>query len=330
MNNLSIAVVLGAVLALAGSASAQHVIVAQRADTPLVASTIVGGVPYANVLAAGPLPSEGTLLVASPQSPANPLLGRAWFHWSVIPSWTVQLEEWWVDCSFSGQLNTAGGAALASLGDHELVFDVTAVAPRKVFVDVDVTGNVAGASQPPVWEVDVGDDGVVDAQLGGGHVQVPLQLGATAVPIRLRCNVAIGTPNPTSPTQASMSGSVSMRIRPDNDLAVQQVAAGCGGGALDCEAVFASNGVQMTCVNTGPLTVLVLGTQSQPWTFTDWFGTCEVVPSFDVLLTPVGALSVPIPASVRPFTFYAQALYLAFWYSDQTIGVTPAQQISAW
>ncbi|MCB9879138.1 MAG: hypothetical protein H6835_16200 [Planctomycetes bacterium] len=329
MERIAIGTVL-ALVGLVGTAAAQQVSLSVRATTPLTASLDVGGTLANQVQAVGALPTSGSVYAQTPPTPASVLGCRAWFWWNLQPCSAQDPGRAVASCGFAGMLEYNAGAATGSVGAHELVFDVTATAPRSVWLDIDVTAWVVGASAATTWEVDVGDDGSIEAQLGSGHVQVLRNVGVIPLPIRVRCSAAMAVPNPTWSTGASMDGDITIAVTPENRVDIQQTVIGCGALPLVCEPVFAHQGVQLQPVGIGPLAVVVLGLQQQPWVFTNLFGSgCVVMPSLDVLLLVDGPFDLPIPASVRPFTCHAQIVHAMPWFGGYTLATTEAYRIFA-
>lgn len=319
-----------ALVGLVGTAAAQQISISARATTPLVAEVDLAGVPTTEVLPVGALPANGSVHVLTPPTPASVLGCQAWFSWYLQQS-SVQVPgralAW---CAFSGHLDYHAGAATAAVGAHEIVFDVTATAPRSVWLDIDLNADSVGASAATIWEVDVGDDGSIEAQLGSGHVQVLRNVGVIPLPIRVRCSATIAVPNPTWANGASTNGDITIAVTPENRVQIQQTVVGCGGLPLSCEPVFAHQGVQLQPAGIGPLAVVVLGLQQQPWVFTNLFGSgCVVMPSLDVVLLVDGPFDLPIPASVRPFTCHAQIVHAMPWFGDYALATTEAYRIFA-
>lgn len=320
-------IVIGIVLASASVVTAQNVSVVPRAPAPLTASVIYGGQPFNQVMPSGPLYWNAYLGASTPYVFGSVLGAHASMHWTTYTPNTLLRPEFDVNVGFNGNLTSHIGPATATLGPNEMIFDVSATTQRDAFLDIELTGSFTGASQWPVWEVDVGDNGTADAYLGNGVASVPMQLGPLPVPIVVRCAVGIGAPNSVYATSAFMHGNLEMRLTADNNLIIDEVAAGCGGGILECRQAFAHDGVVFNDAGGSSVKVLVLGTQPTPFVFTNAISTCVLWPSPDVVLAQIGTLDLPIPATVRPFQFYAQSVYLGSWfgpnvYSSQALRIS--------
>lgn len=322
-------IVIGIVLASASAVSAQSVSVATRAPAPLTASAFYGGQPFNEVTPAGPLPWQGSVHASSPNVFGSIQGAQASTHWTVRTPNTLLRPEVHIDVGFAGNITSNIGPAAAAVGPNDLIFDVTATAPRSAFLDIELTGSFTGASQWPVWEVDVGDDGTIDAYFGNGVASLAMQLDTSPVPIRVRCAAGVGTPNPVWLNSAGMHGNLEMRMTPDNHVLIDEVAAECGSSTLECREAFAHDGVVFNDAGAPPVKVLVLGTQPAPFVFNSAISTCVLWPSPDVLLAQIGTLDLPIPANVRPFQFYAQSVYLGNWFGT-TVYSSQALRISAY
>ncbi|MFT4512388.1 MAG: hypothetical protein ACI91B_001082 [Planctomycetota bacterium] len=322
-------IVIGVVLTVMGIAHAQQVTVIPRAPAPLTAGVVYGGQPYNDVVPSGPLPFQGSVYTSSPFTPGSIQGAQAMMYWNVATPATLLMPEVRLDVSFSGMVSSHIGPSVAALGTNDLLFDVSATTPRNAILEINLTGYFVGASQWPTWEVDVGDDGSTEAYFGNGATTVPLQLGTQPVPIRVRCAVAIGTPNPTWPTLATMYGNLEMKLTPDNHIHISEVVATCGVGTLECREAFDHDGVVFRDIGGMPLKVLVLGMQAAPVPFWTGVSTCVLWPATDVLIGPISTLDLPIPAIVRPFQFYAQSVYAWNWFGPQA-SASQALRITAY
>lgn len=319
-------IAIGIILA-ASAATGQDVTIAVTAPAPLAAGVVYGTVPYTSSAPAGPQSWQGHVTAASPTVMGSTQGASAHMHWMMHLPHVLLAPEARITMGFQGGVWSNAGPAIASIGPNELRFDIGVATPRDAFLEIDLTASLVGATQWPTWEVDVGDDGIVDAHIGNGAATIPVQIGANPLPVVVRCAATVGAPNPTWQTHANMLGNLEMKLTADNHVSIDEVVAGCGVGTLECRQAFAHDGVILRDIGGTSIKVLVLGTQPAPLPFSTGVSTCLLWPSADIVLGPITTLDLPIPPAVRPFMFYAQSLYYWNFFGPQ---VSASQALRIW
>jgi hypothetical protein len=300
---------LGGALTALASLTAQSVTASLSALTPLSVQ-FTNGVVVPNALhPVGPLAATGLLRVGSATSEDAAV--TAWSAQTGATQSFVRLEQ----ALYSPLPNSQ---FVGRAGAHELLveFAATGAIDARLRIDrvVDVTPGVPG----PLVELDFDNDGVIDVT--GPPVGQPVTLTRSlATPLRIRVVLdsrLVGT--------GSSSARVDFLLTPENDVTVSR-------SIVECLATwppppflpppppfaapaFAGRGVHLTVPPawTGPA-VLVLGTSAQPTLIGVSSGLpCWLLPTPQIVLyEPSGGLTVPLPAALRPLTFFAQAVGLA-------------------
>jgi hypothetical protein len=274
-------------------AFAQAVTVDISALTPLSVTVAAGAATSTQTLPGGPLPSWQQF---EAQLPA-PTFASAMLAWSLVsePGLAVAhlTNTAWVTVPNSS----------AQAGPHELLVRFAASAP--VFVDVDIrrTLDVWPGVTAPMAAIDLGNDGTIDwpfVPVSGIQFQ-NLQLGPQPLLLRVLLDAACVVPG-----MASIY--LETAVRPHNSLSVNTTVSGCPhNDVLSCEPTFADRGIDLRA--PAMLSVLVVGFTPQPILFPTGWGACVLWPSPDVALVLFNSgLHIPLPAAVRPVTFWAQAV----------------------
>ena len=288
---------LAATAALAALAPAQ-VQTTVHALTPLTFAVTDGANSSTQTQPAGPLSPFGGAGATLP-APTGPAPSSGLLWWSVGPTSTY-LQHY---------LNNPGPSpsVTASAGAHELLVEFTSTSPKAVLIRIERDLDLAAGATAPTISLDLDNDGTIDV--------------ADLSPASIETRAAVLGPQPTQVrivVQASLGFATYVNdltwvtLEPDNDLEIQQVVNGCAVQLPPPQPTvlpsFQNTGVDLVSqFQTG---VVVLGLQPQPLllsTFSYSGLPCLLVPQVDVSLAFSGAMNLPIPASVRPLTFYAQS-----------------------
>jgi hypothetical protein len=300
------------VFLLACPLAAQAVSVSVSAATALTTRASAAGTNDVQTLPIGPLPPAGGLN-AQVTSFATSQHAQMLLSWQITPP--SQFERVLVGCSFLGVVNGNTNPASAGVDPGELLFQLTAPAPRWVFVAGFVDSFTPPGLPAPQIELDLFDDGVVEWSTSASFAPIHVLVGPTPVPVRFRCTA-------TLPANGWAQGAGRLDITPDNRVDVYTLMQGClPNDFLRVEAAFAHNGVRLR-VPPGELCVGVLGLAAQPLLLATYGGfPCMLLPSPDVLLLiPQAGYDLPIPAAARPIDVYAQAVRVGFQSLQTTTG----------
>lgn len=271
--------------------------------TPIGAVTVRASSPTAsatNSLPVAPLAPGLTTLDA--QLPANG--AAASFQAEVIVGPTL------VRCTFGHGcvVPLAGQSASGDLAELRLEYTAATPTPVRLLVDhADQTP--AGAPQPRA-DVDIGDDGTFE--FVNGVAQGPqnvLTIGPQPLVVRVVLEAGLAQVGATF-------HDLSLRVVPENLLQVSYAAIGCSPFAAVVEPLFVASGVRVQSnVPTATPKVFVFGLSVQPIFLPPVGGQpCLLLPSVDVPLFvgSFGAVDVPLPAAVRPVSFWVQPVELDF------------------
>lgn len=286
--------------------SAQTITTTITAVTPIVVQATVGGVPQQALQLPGALPDSGSVsLGASIFSPAR---GGV--------SWTTEVDDSWVEVSLANSLLVQpppGVSADMSIPPHEFVVTFQALGTKGAYpaaIRLFRTSNLSPGQPFPTVAIDIDNNGTIDLP----NLQAAPLIGLPVADLTLgkKLRVIMHTPTATS----GFSGTeVSLFLEPRIDAVWLQTALGCsnyGGDALlEPVALIANRGVRLE-LSVGNPTVFVLGFQQQPLVLPPQNNSfCLLVAQPDVVLfVPSGRLDIPLPPSVRPVTFEAQAVAL--------------------
>ena len=287
---------------LLGCLPCQAVQVSLQAATPLTAQVTIGPQAATNSYPAGLLPSY-TGFNASLTGPGP--TGSAGVQWDrtasdVAARVTLQhtLHNPTLDPSFVG-----------SLGPHEFVFEFTTAASRSATLTAFRNVQLSAGAPLAGMQIDIGNDGTIDA------ANVPISSATTFAvtvgpqPLAVRVIVAA-----TLGSAEFASDYTSFTLTPDNDLQITRLVDGCAAPMPPpppfVQQTFLHDGIALN-VPIWP-GVAVLGWQPQPVVLPSGFSLpCLLYPNADAVLTPTGpGFGLPIPANVRPITFYAQGVSL--------------------
>lgn len=315
-------------LVLGAVASAQTVQIALSAPNQLVTTTSLGVFSSATLGPTGALPANGSVSSSLGNGAAANLVWQT----GAAPGSTLDADIQLRILMDAVVTPTGGINTAASVPVSEFVVTLQAAAPRRVVVAMErelfLTPGVAG----PVLQVDLLDDGTIDFDgVSTTTMFQGLDLGTAPTPIRVR----IGGGVSSATDLAALFTGVRFDVRPENHLSADRFYTGCG-GTLVAEPSFATGGLTLQGLSLfGDFMVLAVGFGVQP-VVTPSIGTapvpCVFFPTPDLLFvlqappstfTPV---QLALPASVRPVTFYTQALTLGV----QGLTASDAFLVSAW
>lgn len=291
------------------------VLMAQLA--PLAAqsvSTTISAVTPLNLHA-----TDGTV-TGTTTVPAGPLPGFA-FNFAAAPGVLATVSHYrettatraFGYVAFGAEIFAGSTSSNARSGPHEFLLEFTATgpAPARLTLHRETTSSV-GAPWPLV-QVDVANDGTIDvanlSAVTDWQLDVPT-LGSQPFRIRVIADA-------TLVGLGQSSTQVWFDLEPSNGLELTKVVTGCDQPVFPTFAVapaFADRGVDVYA-DAGVFRVVVIGLSPQPAVLPSPLpGPCLFLPALDLVFFPTGSVSsvvhVPLPAAVRPVTFFAQAVEL--------------------
>lgn len=234
-------------------------------------------------------------------------------------TWAVNAFPTELRCDLLHELRVEGaaiGAAAADLGD--LVVDLQAPSPMAVELSFQSFASLPAGTPAPVLRADIGDDGSFEV-MEGQVIVVRRLVTLDVVPLRVRLRSQLAL----SGVGAASAG-MWMAVKPVNNLQLQEYDIGCAPRRMQLRPMFDQRGVLLQGTLLG--SVAVFGFQQQPQLVSiGAVANCLFLPSPDVVvvLPTLGSLVVPLPAAVRPITFWVQGVDLA------AIGTTNAYRCSA-
>jgi hypothetical protein len=258
--------------------------------------------------------------VASATLPAGALAPNGDLIANPSPGVTAQISWGGISAGGTAYLlsnvlsNVGGPPASGSSGPHQFLITFTASAPVPAYVAMSRSTQVSPGQPWPTVAIDVGNDGTVDVpNLLGSGVTSSMIVGPQPLVLRVILASQLTT-NGISSTYVDFS------LLPANNVTIVQNAVGCVPTNfyydVDVGPTFLATGVMALLYPSPDLRVFVFGFTQQPTLLPPVLGqTCLLVPSPDVLLLAptsmfVGVV-VPLPAAVRPATFYVQAIGLS-------------------
>jgi len=293
---MRVSTALAATAALAAMAPAQ-VQTTVSALTPLTFTVADGANTSTQTRPAGPLSPFGAAGAALP-APTGPSPSSG-------VQWSVGLTSTWLLHS----LNNPGPSpsVTASAGAHEFLVEFTSTSAKAVFIRIGRDLDLAAGATAPTISLDLDNDGTIDvADLSPASIETRAAvLGTQPTQVRIVVQASLGL-------AAYAQDFTWVTLEPDNGLEINQVVNGCAALSPPPPPTvlpsFQNTGVDLISqFQTG---VVVLGVQPQPLllsTFSYNGLPCLLLPRVDSSLAFSGAMNLPIPASVRPFTFYAQS-----------------------
>ena len=253
---------------------------------------------------AGPMSSSGSFCATLP------LVGNfngcmSWQSWTQSYGTTVTLTH-----SISNQALLPGFNGQA--GPHEILVEFSSTVPRTAELHLNRTVFLAPGAPWPTVNVDIDNDGVFEitnlSPLSAPPISVTF--GPQPLQVRVVVDIALGA-------QTATSNYVSLVLLPDNDLTITRPILGCNPVLPPpipfLQPSFDHSGVQLLGgQDPNQPSLIVLSLAAQPMLLS-MNGTAPftLLPRPDVVLfVPSGMLDLPLPASVRPATFYAQGVTL--------------------
>lgn len=247
-----------------------------------------------------------------PQAPG--VLSANGFSLAQVNTPSVQIEArgWWNNDSNPTVASFAVGTSAYSLGDPtgqasygmEILLSLTALTTTDVYVRFEPTAlQVTGGQLAPIVRIDVGDDGTDEltesAPYGGSLART---IGPTGLPVRCRfLGSLVG--------DGQINTQVAVQILPRNGLGSAVSSFGCDGLSVYCLPRFDGDVMLGSGIQSGLVSILVLGLGVQPIQVGDlglW--PCILWSSPDVLM-PVQSYALTtlsIPPAAHPFHFWAQ------------------------
>jgi hypothetical protein len=272
------------------------------AVSPMVATCAGPGFSVTDSRPAGPLPLSDALLASAPN------------NISATISHACVATATGVSCSFTVTGHVPLGSpsgAMATAGPADYLVTLQSVTPSSVSLSVVFEDFTTPGSRQPLAAVDVGNDGIYDFFNGAQAVPLPhLVIGPQ--PLLLRVHT-----EGFALDGESFSSLLTIHVAPTNGLSMTTAAIGCAGqqSSLTLRSSFLDQGFELTASANNPVVpvVAVFGFGVQPVLLPS-FGTlpCLLVPRPDVTLLMMNStVSVGLPPSLRPLTFWVQGVSLA-------------------
>ncbi|HEX6813485.1 MAG TPA: hypothetical protein VF384_17835 [Planctomycetota bacterium] len=286
-------------LVLATTLSAQSVGVSLSALTPLQTVVANGAAINTATWPAGPLTSYHSFGATLP----GPSAPQATVFWSFL-GWN---NHAFVELLHSLANPGAVPTVTATTGSHEFLAELTATAPVSADIRISRVDHVVAGAVSPTVQLDYDNDGTID--VASVSTASPLLLTRQYGPQPFRVRIVVN---------ASLSGvehtstHLTLEATPHNDLTITEVIAPCfatGPFPPSVQPSFFGRGVTLVAAQyAGTLGLVVVGFSPQPALLGSSSGLpCILLPSPDIVLVTSG-LEVPLPASLRPLTFFAQGV----------------------
>lgn len=285
---------------------------------PIIATAAVTGQPQTATLAAGPVPSQGSLTATQGTSTAQ--------YAFITAEWNLIAIDHRVVLDLRQRVfGASAGPLSASLSPGDFLLQVANPTPVLAALELTRSPLVPAGAAIQVLEVDIGNDGSVDfsATSPSSTVSLPVTIGPVPLLIRLRNELSTQGP-------AYIDMGMKVTIVPRPLITVTPAGTGCSlGHSQQLLPTFAGD---LRVFTVGPLTashpsVTVFGWLAQPTLLpTPQPGPCILVPTPDVMiLSTWQGFTVPLPPAVRPVTFWTQAVAL----EPEGLTTTPASRIDA-
>lgn len=289
------------VLALS-TLAAQSVGVTLTALTPLSIQTSDGTTTVTNSWPAGPMPGNGGTCATLP---ANGSGGNV--------QWQSSTQIFGAYATLRHQIGnpTLLPNFTCQAGPHEILIEFSSPIARTAKLQLNRNTSTWPGAPWPTVQVDIDNDGVFEiTNLPTWNVQMPtVSFGPQPLQVRVVIEAALGA-------QIGSGNHVTLSLLPDNDLTISQPIIGCNPVSPPRPAFlhpsFDNLGVDLLHGNSTQPEVMVLSLAALP-TLLSMNGTspCILLPQPDIVLfVPSGRFNLPLPASVRPMTFFAQGVTL--------------------
>lgn len=257
--------------------------------------------PYTNFLQvpAGPAPTFSSHLVSVFTGASSSVA------WALYPNGIYESG-----CSFSHgcgvHVPTSGGDASNST---DLLLTLTAPVPTPVRIEPLRDVVLSGAGQLQQFDVDFGNDGSIE--ITSASVLMPSQVvvGPQGLLVRIQTHASLLQPGDSFCR-------LQLRVVPDTSVLVTAMPIGCGQSDLFVGPLLAGTGGDVAWLGLNAYSspqIAIVGLQAAPTTLPASISQvpgCVVMPTVDVLFPLPAANSVmfTIPAAVRPFGFWTQAV----------------------
>ncbi|MCU0862796.1 MAG: hypothetical protein MUC36_03300 [Planctomycetes bacterium] len=286
--------------------AAQAVTASLTALTPVTVQVSDGASTDSNSWPAGPLPNYVFSVAASL---TGSVYGAAAVGWSVISGDSASVVRITHEIvNPSGSTSFSGRA-----GPNEFLVEFAAAVPVTANLRLTRWADLSAGAPWPRVQVDFGNDGVIDvADLSTtqGASLVP-SFGPQPLRVRLIVDANLGS-------ELMSSTVVGVVLTPENNLTITPVVASCNPGVPApppfVQPSFQNRGIDLSLAQQllEP-SLLVLGFGAQPVLLSlNASLPCILLPTPDIVIfEPSGIRNVPLPASLRPLTFFVQGVTLA-------------------
>ncbi len=268
------------------------------AAAPSVLHATYGSQAQSVTVPAGPLGSSGGYSAYAPGTPGQ--FATAGVQWSFLNE--PAGAQFWLqqNCSILGPAQAQCG-----YGPGDFVLTLQAPSLMPVLLKLHQDTSISAGMTVPTLLVDVGDNGSIE-YVGGVAQTLTVHVGPAGLPIRVRTQIDLAT-------TGGLSTSLFIQMVPADTL-VQEVGLGCFSGGMLVQPTFNGfMGLQKTpALPFHYAWIPVIGFSIQPVVLPGPSPLCLLLPAPDaVLLSGNSSLYVfPIPAAVRPLTFWTQSVLL--------------------
>lgn len=267
---------------------------------PISASLAASG-PYTNSLQvpAGPASTSASYLMSVYTGASSSVA------WALYPNGIYESG-----CVFSHscgvQVTASGGDAVNST---HLLLTLTAPVPTPVRIEPLRDVVLSGAGQLPQFDIDFGNDGSIEITSSSALMPSHVVVGPQGLLVRIRTSASLLQPGYSFCR-------MQLRVVPDTSVFVTAMPIGCDQGDLFVGPLLAGTGGDVGWFGLNAYSnpqIAIVGLQAAPTTLPVSISQvpgCVVMPTVDVLFPLPAANSVmfTIPAAVRPFGFWTQAV----------------------
>lgn len=260
---------------------------------PTTASASSAGTTQTSTMAAGPLISP--VWLSAYQYPAITLFTQG----LAVSDSAVELECTML-ASLDGSLGPAVGSA--SCGPSIVDLQLSTSSPISVVLEVDFLNQSDPGAPTPGFTIDIGNDGFLEHTNGqwSSPASQFLLLDTQPTTLRVTSWAAVSS-------QGTARARATLRVKPSHTVVSPPLVGTCG-ATINVLPTFTATGIDVFAVASGGPTVVIFGFAPQPVLLPGQ--PCLLYPQLDVVIPApsVGPLSIPLPATVRPFQVWVQAV----------------------
>jgi len=298
MKTIALAVVAASLATLCPA----QITVSMSAVTPINLSAGVGSVTTSQSVPAGPLGAWSGSSTLGAMSDAWASYNQTNYSTAYQAGASIQVHT---------RINSTAANTFASAGPAHFLLEFQSATNIPTRLELGFEADVSPGSPMPSIAVDVGNDGIVDFINGAPTTSASLDftIGSQPLQVAILANAALQQ-------QGTATAVLAIRMKPRNDVYIQEVTSGCfqAGGGIGAAPTFVGRGVDVFAGHIGNLPkVTVFGFQVQPHLLpSNASMVCLLVPAPDIVLAGFThqTFHVPLPAAVRPANMWMQSVFL--------------------